>query len=130
MLRRWTDLPRRDYGSLLHVREDYGISELRVEGADWLAGKTLAEARLSDEGVIVLGIERGDASVGAPGGKTAIRAEDTLLLYGPMGRVKELDHRFRGIGGDVQHVEAVQEQARRAQAEARAAAEARPPEPG
>lgn len=128
ILRRWTDLPRRDYGSLLHVREDYGISELRVEARDWLADKTLAEARLADEGMVVLGIERGDAYLGAPSGGTAIRAGDTLLLYGPVGRVKELDRRLRGLSGDARHAEAVEEQSRRTEAEERAAAEAADPD--
>lgn len=97
ILRRYTDPPRRDYGSLLHVREDYGISELRVTAHDGLAGKTLAESRPGDEGMVVLGIERGDRYLGAPTGRTGVLADDTLLLYGPMGRVKELARRLSGI---------------------------------
>ena len=124
LLRRWTDLPRRDYGSLLHVRDDYGISELRVEARDWLAGKTLAQARLADEGMVVLGIERGEAYLGAPSGDTQVRPNDTLLLYGVVGRVKELDRRLRGRLGDAKHAEAVEERARRTLEEERAAADA------
>lgn len=124
VLRRWTDLPRRDYGSLLHVREDYGISELRVGPEDWLAGRTLAQTRPGDEGMVVLGIERGDAYLGAPSGSTEVCADDTLLLYGPVGRVKELDRRLRGRSGDAKHAEAVEERSRRTEAEERAAAEA------
>jgi len=123
LLRRWTDIPRRDWASLLHVRDDYGISELQVEAKDWLAGKTLAEARLADEGMVVLGIERDRAYLGAPSGSTEVRAGDNLLLYGPTGRVAELDRRLRGLAGDLRHEEAVEEQAHRAQEERRDVAE-------
>lgn len=123
LLRRWTDIPQRDWASLLHVRDDYGISELQVEARDWLAGKTLAEARLAEEGMVVLGIERDRTYLGAPGGATEVRAGDNLLVYGPTGRVAELDRRLRGLAGDLRHQEAVEEQAHRAQEERRDAAE-------
>lgn len=126
LLRRWTDIPRRDWASLLHVRDDYGISELQVEERDWLAGKTLARARLAEEGMVVLGIERGRSYLGAPAGDTEIRPADTLLIYGPAGRVKELDRRLRGLGGDVRHARAVQEQSRRVEEERREAARQEP----
>src|SRR3954468_20016389 len=49
-LRRWTDLDVRDYASLLELQGEYGVMELKIEGGDWLANRTLADAELRDEG--------------------------------------------------------------------------------
>ena len=46
-LNRWSDLDTRDYAQLLHLREDYGVTELRVETDDWIAGKTLKDTGLA-----------------------------------------------------------------------------------
>jgi len=56
ILKKWTDLEVRDYISLLRLGGDYQVSELQVQSEDWLAGKSLAQLNLSDEGVLVLGI--------------------------------------------------------------------------
>src|SRR3954452_1154780 len=70
-LRRWTDLDVRDYASLLELQGEYGVMELRIEDGDWLANRTLADAALRDEGIVVLGIHRaGGGYVGAPEGGT------------------------------------------------------------
>ncbi len=52
-LNRFTQLDARDYARLLHLREDYGVSDLRVQPGEWLAGRTLADAGLSEEGILV-----------------------------------------------------------------------------
>lgn len=121
-LRHWTTIDARDYARLLHVREDYGISELQVEPGDWLDGKTLRQSRLAGEGVIVLGMEcPGDYYLGAPGPDTPMRAGDVLVLYGRTPRIAELDHRTTGAAGDRAHSAARREReeiARREIAEA------------
>lgn len=67
-LRRYTRLEVRDYVNLIHLAEDFLLVELLVTPADWLAGRTLAEARLRDEGIVVLGVERANGIyIGAPG---------------------------------------------------------------
>jgi len=77
----------------------------------WLAGKTLIELSLPQEGVLVLGIQRTDPHVylGAPTGHTMILADDVLVLYGPIERIEELDKRRAGRKGDVAHREAIAE---------------------
>jgi hypothetical protein len=109
-LRRWTSLDVRDYAAVLHLSGDYRVAELHVEDEDWLADKSLAELRLSEEGVLVLAVERPSAFLGAPRGETAIQAGDTLVVYGREASLAELDERRRGVAGDVAHARAVAEQ--------------------
>lgn len=112
-LRRWTALDARDYARLLHLREDYGVTELRVDDADWLAGKTVGDAGLAREGVLVLGIEcPGNTFVGAPPADTEVRPGDRLILYGRTPRIAEIDRRDTGGAGDRYHADAVVEQER------------------
>jgi hypothetical protein len=65
-----------------------------VQPGEWLAGRTLAEAGLSNEGILVLGIEcPGGQFIGAPAQGTEIRESDRLLLYGRTPRIAEIDRR-------------------------------------
>ncbi len=110
-LKRFTQLDARDYASLLHLREDYGVSDLRVQPGEWLSGSTLAEAGLSMEGILVLGFEcPGGQFIGAPAQDTEIRERDRLLLYGRTPRIAEIDRRRRNGDGERSHVAAVAEQ--------------------
>lgn len=109
-LRRFTDLDIRDYAALLEIHGGYAVSELLVDERDWIAGHTLAELRLNDEGVIVLGVQRADgAYVGAPDGDTRVDAGDVLILYGQGDQIAELDVRERGISGESRHRRAAEE---------------------
>lgn len=114
LLQRYTDLDVRDYASLLHVHGHYAVSELAVEAGDWLAGRTLAELRLADEGVLVLGVERSDGAYeGAPTGPTLVNPGDVLVLYGPGERLEDLDRRPAGAVGEATHDEVVEDEGRR-----------------
>lgn len=130
-LARWTDLDVRDYDALLHLSEDYRVREVRVEDGDWLAGSTLRELGLRDEGIEILGIERGDGRyVGAPHGDTRIHPGDMLVVYGRADAIGELDRRRKGPLGDRAHLDGVAVQAEIRSREARRDAEADPPPPG
>ncbi len=108
---RFADVEARDWARLLHLREDYGVTELRLEEGDWLSGRRLGETRLAGEGVLVLGIEcPGNHFIGAPMPDTELRAGDRLLLYGRAARIAELDERSSDAAGDQRHIEAVEEQ--------------------
>lgn len=112
-LNRWSDVDARDYARLLHLREDYGVTELRLGSDDWLVGQTVGDARLGDEGVIVLGVEcPGSNFIGAPPAGTELRDGDLLILYGRTPRIAEIDARLRGSPGEQAHHEAVGEQGR------------------
>ena len=109
-LRRWSNLQVRDYVAILQLQGGYAVSELLVEPNDWLTDKTLIELKLPQEGVLVLGINRAEGVfLGTPTGDTDIHAGDTLILYGPVGRIEELDQRRRGRRGDAAHQEAMEE---------------------
>jgi len=122
-LRRWTDLDVRDYVALLHLAAGYAVLEMQVEPGDWLAERTLRELNLSQEGILVLGIRRPNkVFVGAPTGQTRVGVQDTLIIYGPIPRLKEIDCRRAGPDGCRAHEQAVDEQARQLAAQHPAAA--------
>jgi hypothetical protein len=103
-LLKFTDLDVRDYVSLLHLSDGYVVLELVVNDTDWIAGLPLAEAALSAEGVLVLGLHRANGTyVGSPNGQTLVKVGDTLSLYGPIDRLEELDIRQKGYQGDRAH---------------------------
>jgi len=109
-LKRWTHLDVWDYSNLLHLATGYSVSEVEVEEGDWVADRNLAEIRLGDEGVQVLGIRRTDGKyIGAPTGKTVIHAGDTLVVYGKSEQLAELGTRRAGTTGDRAHEERVAE---------------------
>jgi hypothetical protein len=111
VLGRFTDLDVRDYASLLHLAGEYAVMELAVDAGDWVAGRSLTELELRDEGLVVLGIVRRDGDyLGVPTGSTVVHAGDTLILYGREPDLCELDQRRAGAAGDRAHVEAVAEQ--------------------
>lgn len=109
-LRQFSNLDVRDYVSLLELSSGFTVSELKVEPSDWVAGKTLVELGLAREGVLVLGIHHQNGPyVGAPSGQSMICAYDTLVIYGPLDRLEELDSRCHGPAGDKAHREAAKE---------------------
>ena len=102
-----------DYAGLLQVGSNYDIGELSVREGDWLAGRSLARLRLSDEGVIVLGVERDTGFEGTPRGDFVIRAGDVLVLYGRTEVLRDLDDRREGMSGELTHIDRVAEQRHR-----------------
>lgn len=112
-LNRYTTLDVRDYYSLLHLSDNYRVSEIKVEQQDWLADKTLNDLQLHDEGILVLGIKRSNGEyIGAPRGEIKIYNDDNVILYGRAALLESLDNRQKGQGGDQKHAEAVLEQER------------------
>lgn len=107
-LKKYTHLDVKDYSSLLHLTDDYRVTELFVETEDWLSNKSLIELRLMDEGVLVLGIKRKNGEfIGSPNATTSIYPEDVLILYGHLSNLEELDKRKKGNIGDRNHKKAV-----------------------
>lgn len=99
-------LEARDYARLLDLAGGYTVSELKVQPGDWVARRTLRDLRLRDEGVVILGIRRDGQYIGVPGPAMQIEPEDTLVLYGTVERVTDLDQRQTGPEGDRRHLEA------------------------
>ncbi len=110
-LKRYTHLDVKDYYSLLHLSDDYRVSELKVEEQDWLENKTLDELQLDAEGLSLLGIKRGKESfIGAPRGKTKVKKSDVLILYGRTDILISLEKRKEGTSGDLEHKNAISKQ--------------------
>ncbi|BBZ72492.1 TrkA C-terminal domain-containing protein [Mycobacterium paraseoulense] len=109
-LRRWTDMEGRDSGVLADLGDGYVVSELAIAENDWVAGRTLEKLRLPDEGMLVLGINRGDGHyVAHPAPDSQLVCGDVLVLYGHADAIADLDHR----DGDASHARAVQRHAAR-----------------
>ena len=110
-LSKYTYLDVKDYYSLLHLSENYRVTEIRVEEKNWMENKRLDQLDLSAEGIMVLGIRRGNGNyVGAPVGKTVVKKGDLLILYGRVKLLQSLERRETGNRGDEEHQDAVYEQ--------------------
>lgn len=111
MLKRYTRLDVKDFAGLLHLAGEYQVTEMQVRPEDWLAGQALKDADLRKEGVLVLGINKPDGRfAGAPEADTRIEANDTLILYGRVDSLENLDRRKRGFRGDIEHTRKMAEQ--------------------
>ncbi|PAY16266.1 potassium transporter TrkA [Rhodopirellula sp. SM50] len=111
LLKTFTDLDVRDYVSLLELSRGYAVTEMQVEPRDWMAGKSLASLRLSDEGILVLSIRReGGIFQGTPRGDDLVQPGDVLILYGDLDDVERLDQRRAGFKGDQEHAMSVEQQ--------------------
>jgi len=106
-----------DYASLLNISGDYRVAEFEVASGHWMAGKALEDMRLNREGIIVLGIHRGDGNfIGTPRGDTVVHADDSLVNYGKRERITALRERSRATGEEehrkteVAHAREVREQ--------------------
>jgi K+/H+ antiporter YhaU regulatory subunit KhtT len=108
LLRRFTDLDVRDYAALLQLSSGFGVIELEIDDAHWVAGRTLEDLQLRKEGVAVLGIEKRDGTfVGVPNGASVIEEGDVLLVYGDTRTLDALGTRTKGREGDEAHKAAV-----------------------
>lgn len=113
VLRRYTDLPSRDLAGLLDLAGAHAVDELAVNPSDWVAGRTLADLGLRDEGIVVLGLTRSDGRyLGAPLGGTTVQVGDVLVVYGLADQLRELDDRPAGPDGDLAHAAGVARQNR------------------
>lgn len=111
VLSRFTDLQTRDLAGLVDLPGDYAVSELGVDPGDWVAGGSLGELGLRDEGIVVLGLTRPDGThLPAPTGATVIEVGDLLVVYGDKDQLCALDRRAAGADGDAAHAAAVRRQ--------------------
>ncbi len=119
-LRRFGGIHVHDYTRLLRIAHNYVVSELQIGEGDWLAGRTLEQSRLANEGVLVLGIEKlnGDY-LGTPRGQTRLEVDDCLILYGQQESLLDLRARRAGVDGNVKHMLAITRQMDVAEEESR-----------
>ena len=111
LLTRYTSIEARDYAALLNLSDGFTVAELHIDAGDWLADGKLGELRLRDEGVVVLALQRAvsAAYVAVPIFGTPVHPGDTLVVYGHVSQIAELDNRKAGHEGDSAHEQAVAE---------------------
>lgn len=110
-LKKFTEVDVNDYASLLHLSGEYRISELGVDKGHWLAEKTIRNAQVREEGIIILAITRLNGHyIGAPQADTKIKVGDLLILYGRASALAALEKRFKDKRGYVEHKKQIEEQ--------------------
>ncbi len=75
---------------LLHFLEGFGLVKKIISEDSLLVGSTLAKCKLSEKGILVLGIERGKKWIPTPKGKEVIQEGDFMIIYGPLKVLKDL----------------------------------------
>jgi hypothetical protein len=111
-LNTYTRLEAKDFAGLLNLSGEYRITEQKVKSDGWMADKLLKDVRLRDEGILVLGITRKNGKyIGAPNGETRLLPDDNLVLYGRSSCLERINKRHKGASGDIEHQEAISEQA-------------------
>jgi len=103
-LEHWTELKIIDYEGLLNLNKGYSVFSLLVHDDSWMAGKSLREMALSDEGILVLSVTRENGFViGTPASSTLLQPGDRALIYGFEDNVNRLLARACGSEGDREH---------------------------
>lgn len=77
---------------LLHLIEGYGLVRTLIRESSPFAGSSVSDSRLTEKGLLVLGIERGKDWISVPKAREVIEKDDRLVVYGP---VKVLRSLFR-----------------------------------
>ena len=73
---------------LLHFLKGYGLVKKIILEESTLIGKSLAEAKLNEKGILVLGIEREKVWIPTPKASEIIKNGDDLVIYGPLDVLK------------------------------------------
>ncbi|MEE8468392.1 MAG: TrkA C-terminal domain-containing protein [Planctomycetota bacterium] len=103
-LERWTELQIIDYEGLLNLNKGYSVFTLPVHEDSWMAGKSLREMALANEGILILSITRENGFViGTPASRTLLQPGDRLLIYGIENSADRLRERGCGSEGDEEH---------------------------
>ncbi len=104
MLTRYTDIEIQDYAAILHLKDDFKISEKLISDADWMANKTLKDLNLRSEGLIVLGIDRhGIDYLGSPNGTALILPKDVITVYGKSEVITSIFKRRKNYKAELEH---------------------------
>ncbi|WP_026452335.1 TrkA C-terminal domain-containing protein [Aequorivita capsosiphonis] len=114
MLEKYTELNIQDFAAVLHLKDDYRVSERKIDTGDWVSNKTLKNLDLRKEGITVLGIDRdGEDYFGSPNGDFKILPGDVVTIYGKAEGIKSLYGRKRDYKAEVQHQEFVDKESER-----------------
>ena len=114
MLIKYAHLDVLDYAAVLHLKDDYKVSEKKINKDDWMANKTLRELNLRHEGITVLGIDReGRDYIGSPTGSFDILPNDVVTVYGKAEVIMNIYSRKNDFSASVSHEEFVEKEEER-----------------
>ncbi|ARN76799.1 potassium transporter TrkA [Nonlabens spongiae] len=114
LLRKYTNLEVHDFAAVLHLKDDYKISEARVDHDGWMCHRTLEELDLRQEGITILGVDRkGHGYFGSPSGSFKILPHDRVTLYGKAEGIQSLYNRKKDHYAFLEHDRMVAEEAER-----------------
>ncbi len=82
--------PELDVRQRLSVSTGYGVAELLIKDDSGYVGKTMAEANFADDDITVLSLLRGAIVVPNPRGDRVLEADDRLLCYGNLEKMRGL----------------------------------------
>ncbi|SDE49141.1 TrkA-C domain-containing protein [Pricia antarctica] len=114
MLVRYTDLEVKDFAAILHLKDDFKISEKRIAPDDWMANRTLLQLNLREEGITVLGIDRNNYEYfGSPSGEFEILPDDVVTIYGKADGIRSVYNRKKNYKAEHEHNEHVRQETTR-----------------
>ncbi|MDT7827515.1 TrkA C-terminal domain-containing protein [Pricia sp. S334] len=127
MLRRYTDLEVKDFAAVLHLKDDFKISEKKIAPDDWMADRTLIELNLREEGITVLGVDRiGHDYFGSPSGEFKILPDDVVTIYGKAEGINSVYNRKKSYKAEHEHEEHVKMEETRQQMQKQRQKESKP----
>lgn len=108
LLDRYANIRTQSFSRLMTLMGDYEVTEVEVSEAQWLEGKTLAELKLKDEGVLVIGIIKANGSyLGVPRGHYSLELEDKAVVYGKSDNIAAITSRKADAEGEESHQEGI-----------------------
>lgn len=103
-LAKHTDIRPKKFEKLLTVMKNFEIVEMDVEDNQWMIGQSLTQLRLTDEGILVLGVINKDEHYnGVPRGGYTVNADDRLVVYGHSDHIVSLSKREDKLQGREEH---------------------------
>lgn len=85
-----TTLTPAEISELLHSAEGWAVVRVEVPEGCQFAGKTMAETRPHDQGILIIAIERDGNLIPSPHGNESIQVGDRLIVYGKMAEMPVL----------------------------------------
>lgn len=114
LLKRYTDIEVQDFAAILHLKDDFKISEKLIDKEDWMANKNLKDLNLRHEGITVLGIDRkGNDYFGSPIGSAIILPDDVVTVYGKSEVIINIFKRKKDFKAELDHNLFVQKEQQR-----------------
>jgi NhaP-type Na+/H+ and K+/H+ antiporter len=94
LIKRYTRINPNTFSRMMTLMDDFEITEVKISENPWLTGQILEELKLTDEGMLVLGVvKEGEKYNGVPRGGYHIEADDRLIIYGQSGHIQQLCRR-------------------------------------